>query len=790
MRVEKIYVAHDKPFYIPGDIIWTKIWMIDGITHKLLESDELVYVDWVDPSGNVVLSDIVKLENGRGDFSIETERVALTGKYTLRVYSYYQLGLSKAYFFQKSIKLINGQESIATDVPYIGGSYNVQVFPEGGYLIHGLTSQVAFEVRDSSGIAKAIYVKVVDDRDQVIMSTKTNRSGIGLFSLTPTIGRKYYLLLDGHQKIEIPKCLVAGAVMSFGALDPNSIELGIDFSESIKNQVFKIIGHVRGREVLNLDVKTSGIFNYKIDRSQLPSGVIHFTLFDAYDRPISERLVFNDNPLEKVDVDIQLSKEYYEKGKMVNGGLSVTMNDQVVSSSLIMSVYNANLLDLELNDLDMRSYLLLQSDMVQPIHNLASYFDKDNKDYLVNMDLLMMTQYWRRFNWLTMDAMVEHMAESTIEESYTIIGKVVNRYTKNPVKANVILTALDENGGFVNTSHATGDDGLFMFRGLDLRDTTDMFIQAGTYRKPSKREKKKDNVVIRGSKEVLVDWIRYEKNPINVDMTYPSSFGPLPIIEDNTQIQGIPIQAKTYISSYNLEGEEWNIDLDVVTISANRNKAQQRDQFIRNKYDAYGLKFVSKSQRFEVPTWYLEDSYHLDIFSVIERIVPILKIRTIEGQRTVAAGIEPVFFVNGRRMERTLVGQIDPESIQYVDLIGASHPNDLSALAWYGEDLVCNIILNTDNIFEQKVAGNKSITFPGYHDARTFYRRTNVSDEDAANDLDYSTSLLWNPDVEIKDKGYPFSFRAADLPGRHCIYIQGLTNEGIPFVSKKYFMVE
>lgn len=51
MRVEKLYIAHDKPCYIPGDIIWTKIWMIDGITHKRLDSDELVYIEWVDPKG-------------------------------------------------------------------------------------------------------------------------------------------------------------------------------------------------------------------------------------------------------------------------------------------------------------------------------------------------------------------------------------------------------------------------------------------------------------------------------------------------------------------------------------------------------------------------------------------------------------------------------------------------------------------------------------------------------------------------------------------------------------------
>jgi hypothetical protein len=98
--------------------------------------------------------------------------------------------------------------------------------------------------------------------------------------------------------------LVAGAVMSRGSTGDSVIDLNIYFSESIKNQVFKVVAHVKGIEVLNLDVKTSGTFNYSIERSTMPTGVIHFTLFDAYDRLISERLVFNNNPTNDVEVFI------------------------------------------------------------------------------------------------------------------------------------------------------------------------------------------------------------------------------------------------------------------------------------------------------------------------------------------------------------------------------------------------------------------------------------------------------------------------------------------------------
>ena len=105
-------------------------------------------------------------------------------------------------------------------------------------------------------------------------------------------------------------------------------------------------------------------------------------------------------------------------------------------------------------------------------------------------------------------------------------------------------------------------------------------------------------------------------------MTFASSLDSFVQEEKIAGDQNQPIKAKTYISSCDLEGEEWSIDLESVTISANRNKAQQRDQNIRNGYRELGLLFVPRSDKFEVPTWYLEDSYNLDVFEVIARIVP------------------------------------------------------------------------------------------------------------------------------------------------------------------------
>ena len=46
-HLEKIYVSHDKPFYIPGDTLWGNIFLVDGQSHLMFDAQPIVYIDWI-----------------------------------------------------------------------------------------------------------------------------------------------------------------------------------------------------------------------------------------------------------------------------------------------------------------------------------------------------------------------------------------------------------------------------------------------------------------------------------------------------------------------------------------------------------------------------------------------------------------------------------------------------------------------------------------------------------------------------------------------------------------------
>src|SRR5689334_24078119 len=63
---EKIYVHTDKTFYVPGEIIWFKVYVVDGHTHAPIDLSKVAYVEVLDKNNTPVLQAKTALLNGSG----------------------------------------------------------------------------------------------------------------------------------------------------------------------------------------------------------------------------------------------------------------------------------------------------------------------------------------------------------------------------------------------------------------------------------------------------------------------------------------------------------------------------------------------------------------------------------------------------------------------------------------------------------------------------------------------------------------------------------------------------
>jgi hypothetical protein len=130
-----IYIQTD--FYNPGDLIWFKCYLIDGFTHLLSDSSNILRVDLINENSKILISKVIKLENGLGNGEISLSDTLSSGAYMLRAYTNYMRNFGEELFFKKEIRVFNSSDSLnsVTKLTEISDDIEINFFPEGGSLM-------------------------------------------------------------------------------------------------------------------------------------------------------------------------------------------------------------------------------------------------------------------------------------------------------------------------------------------------------------------------------------------------------------------------------------------------------------------------------------------------------------------------------------------------------------------------------------------------------------------------------------------------------------------------------
>ena len=143
---EKIYVHTDKNFYLAGEIIWFKVYYFDGATHQKLDLSKVAYVDILDRAYKPVLQTKVSLTADGGSGSFYLPLTLNSDNYIFRAYTNWMRNSGPAVFYEKFISVVNTvkpPEAIHNqDTTRAAANF----FPEGGNMVEGIESKVAFRI--------------------------------------------------------------------------------------------------------------------------------------------------------------------------------------------------------------------------------------------------------------------------------------------------------------------------------------------------------------------------------------------------------------------------------------------------------------------------------------------------------------------------------------------------------------------------------------------------------------------------------------------------------------------
>lgn len=762
---EKVWLHCDNTAYFQGDTIWFAAYVTSAETLRPAEDlSKVLYVELLNEVGEVLSTQRLQIEDGRCHgqipLSSELEREFMmdrqqstfypinprTGNYCIPFpCGYYEVRAYTRAMLNWGTNICFSRVFPVFDTPEYEGDYsvltmknrerqvierfrpktkkedrlNVDFFPEGGNIVTGLPCRVAYKVTDKEGRNLHAQCKLMMD-GKPITRTDTAHDGMGCFSFLPQEGKNYKLHVeaDGLERtFNLPKAQSQGLILTVDATGADSVRMMVAATEPYQHSSIGMSITCRGKlshfQIYDrLPHRPWPILT--LHKDSLPAGVNQVTLFDANGQVFAERLFFvhDTTVVGKEVVEYQLDKEEYKPFEEITltlqsrrgGAASLSVRD---GNTEIETSYRDNL----------QTYLLLTSDLKGYIHRPDYYFEVDDSVHRTALDLLMMTQGWRRYAWKQLAGVEKFDTPHFIEEGLMLLGQVKHpgKKKKKFLKDVHVGVVISEGNKVEQSGHCiTDENGYFSFRIKPFEGRRRLSL----------------NIADEGQQ--LVDG----------KMLLHRHFSPLPreygFVEKD--ILSVPNSPQVVADSFSITGANL---LDDVQVGRNRRRSEH---FILHNIKEEREKAVDTDDRYFMS--YRIDSYINDRYAIHEEI--LWSFHTGSTQSEYQEYVTEYDFGVGKTIKDV--------GIQYVDYIQV-YSNNFS----HRRTKWANSSILVDNIGARKhincwiyrkpkpIKGLRTTHFDGYSEVIDYYH-PQYNREIIPGEVDYRRTLYWNPNVELNEE--------------------------------------
>ena len=468
---EKVYLHFDNTGYFRGETMWFSAYVVRADRRALTDMSRVLYVELLDPTGEVVQARKVRLEDGRGSGSFKLDKLHASGFYEVRAYTRYMLNWDAAWAFSRVLPVFDAPKregdysrpAIAEPVwrkrlpssreadTLSAGPINVAFYPEGGRLVQGLPSRVAFAVTDGGGRPMDCTGRLTL-ADGTGADVKTLREGRGAFAYTPTATPAKLTIADGRGRertFSLPAADASGCVMSVDAVTGDYIDVDIRRTADFREPLALVLlsgGNVDATDIIGGDEQEA---RRRFARADMADGVSQLALIDGHGRIVAERMVFVP-PHGGIDT-IRISaagslspcgKVRLEARARPGATFSLSVRDAATDANGVQG--------------DAATWLLLSSDLRGYVYNPGYYLEADDAEHRRAADLLMLVQGWRRYDIGQMGGRRGFARRHPVEDGLYLYGQLRQAKKKYPVggvslKATLYNTAGESMGGHAET---------------------------------------------------------------------------------------------------------------------------------------------------------------------------------------------------------------------------------------------------------------------------------------------------------------------------------------------------
>ena len=436
---EKAYLHFDNTGYFRGETMWFSAYVVRTDLGSLTDLSRVLYVELLDPTGEVVSTRKVRLENGRGSGSFKLDNLLTSGFYEVRAYTRYMLNWDSAWAFSRVLPVFNApgragdysRAEIAAPVwrkrlpssreadTLIAKAVNVSFHPEGGRLVQGLPSRVAFSVTDGDGRPLDCTGRLTL-ADGTAVEVSTQREGRGVFAYTPSGIPATLTLADvrGRRRtFTLPGADASGCVMTVDAVSGDHVEVEVRRTADFREPLALVLlsgGNVDATDIIGAGEQTA---RRRFARSDMAPGVSQLSLIGHDGRIVAERMVFvyPHGGIDTIHVTATGSlspcgKFRLEARTRPGAEFSLSVRDAATDVNGTCG--------------DAATWLLLSSDLRGYVHDPGYYLESDDAAHRRAADLLMLVQGWRRYDVAVMDGSRSFVRRHPLEDGLYLYGRL------------------------------------------------------------------------------------------------------------------------------------------------------------------------------------------------------------------------------------------------------------------------------------------------------------------------------------------------------------------------------
>lgn len=742
---ERAYLHYDKSSYHPGETIWFKAYLMEGILPA--EGSKTLYVDWVDDKGAVLSHTVSPLveASAYGQFEIPANYAA--GVVHVRAYTKWMLNFDSSFLYHKSIRIMGKAPAAAPAKINIIPTINF--FPEGGDIVAGVKNKVAFKVADQWGQPVKVRGTIRDNKGAFVDSFSSVHNGMGSFLLIPQKGASYTAKWKDTKgteySTELPAVKNSGITLQV-TIAKNKRIFAINRTEDVPDKLKRLhlIGTMHQHLVFKANINLNNpIAGGAIPTESLPTGVLTVTVFDDDWNAIAERITYINN--QEYSFNTEMSVQRWGLSKRARDEIQITIPDSMVAN-LSVSVTDAGI-DRDSSD-NIFSHLLLTGDIRGSVYKPAYYFSGNTDFISQHLDLVMLTHGWRRFKWEDVALGKMPSIKYPKDTSYlSLSGKlfgVPETALRNAGSIFMFVKQKDSSSKMVIAPIAA--DGSFSNPDFIFFDTLRIYYQ------PSKGLKGAD-VSFMNNRLAALNY-----KGINLAGIYPDTAGTAHhyrLAQEQARLREL------------LRGKV----LEEVTVRA---KTKPPIEVMDQKY-ASGLFRGADAYQFDLVNDVTAGS-SMSIFHYLQGRVAGLQITTGGTPSLQWRGGSPQLYLDEMRVEPDMVSSIPVTDVAYIKVFRPPFMGPSGG----GNGAIAIYTRRGSDAQSTPGRGLATNSVMGYSPIKEFYSPNYTTFSQRNSERDVRTTLYWNPMIMAtpQQRNITISFFNNDVSESFRVVVEGMTKDG------------